>query len=150
MRDVLVICDASPIIALEAIGQIDLLHKLFSDIWITDVVREEIKAELPPWIQTTTAYDQQHYKDFLQLVDRGEASAIALAVRHPTATLVIDERKGRQLARSLSISITGLVGILLLAAEARLLPKDQGVVSDLEAHGFWLSDHLKRLLADRL
>ena len=57
-----------------------------------------------------------------KLVDIGEAISIALALGIPQATLVIDERKGRKIAKELNLKIIGTLKVLLKA-------KENGVIS---------------------
>lgn len=45
----LIICDASPLIALVAIGEIHLLRALYASVVITSIVRGEVHATLPDW-----------------------------------------------------------------------------------------------------
>lgn len=51
----------------------------------------------------------------LERIDIGEAEAIALAVEISADYLLIDEAIGRDIARSMGIKITGLLGVLLRA-----------------------------------
>jgi predicted nucleic acid-binding protein len=48
-------------------------------------------------------------------MDKGEASSIALAIELQNSTLIIDEIKGRRIAKSYNIDIIGTIGILLIA-----------------------------------
>ena len=48
-------------------------------------------------------------------LDRGEASAIALALEQLNCLLIIDERRGRMVAQRLQLNVTGTLGILLQA-----------------------------------
>jgi predicted nucleic acid-binding protein len=95
MPEYLVISDASPLIALVAIGRVDLLRHLYQRILITDVVRREIHAALPEWIEVLTDYDAQQYQLLRLELDAGEASAIALALKQADCRIILDERKGR-------------------------------------------------------
>ena len=45
-----IISDASPLIALIDIGELDLLRLLYENVSITDIVRSEIHADLPQLI----------------------------------------------------------------------------------------------------
>jgi len=57
----LVIADASPLIALTDIGRLSLLKYLFGEVVITDVVRQEVLSELPDWIIVEHSYDYDAY-----------------------------------------------------------------------------------------
>lgn len=72
-----VISDASPIIALNNVGELSLLKQLYDEILITDIVLEEIQINIPHWIKIDTSYDASLYQSLCTRLDRGEASAIA-------------------------------------------------------------------------
>ena len=93
----LVISDASCIIALEDIGELKILKELFSKIVITDIVKDEIQAKLPDWIEVSSDYEEKEKKILELEVDSGEANAIALALKHPGSRIILDERRGRKL-----------------------------------------------------
>ena len=48
-----------------------------------------------------------------QKLHQGEAEAIALAVELSATKILLDEKEARQAARTLGLSITGILGILL-------------------------------------
>lgn len=54
---VVVISDTSCLIALNRIGQLDLLQKLFEQIVTTQAVKEEFEKELPKWIRAVEVQD---------------------------------------------------------------------------------------------
>jgi len=49
----------------------------------------------------------------LQL-DKGEASAIALALEIQDSTLILDDFKARKVAEKLGLKITGTLGLMIL------------------------------------
>src|SRR5438552_212419 len=102
-----IISDTSCLILLEKIGELELLHNLFGDIITTQDVANEFALPLPPWIKIKNASDKK-YQTLLEVsVDKGEASAIALAVEFDNCLLIIDDLKGRKLANQLGLKITG-------------------------------------------
>ncbi len=145
-----IVSDASPIIALDDIGRISLLKDLYSEIIVTGIVRNEIEAELPPWITINNTYDIEKYRLLQLTLDDGEASAIALAASLPGTTLIIDERRGRGVAKSLGISVIGLLGLIILAKNKELIDSGKVLLKELEDHGFWLSTKLKSELLTQL
>lgn len=55
-------------------------------------------------------------------VDIGEASAITLALETESSLLIIDDNKGRKLARKFDLKITGTLGVLLKAKQDGFIP----------------------------
>ncbi len=150
MPEELVISDASPLIALVDIGRVDLLRKMYQRVRITDMVRGEIHAELPEWIEVSTDYEVQQYQLLCLELDVGEASAIALALKQTGSRIILDERKGRIVAKRLNLKVTGTVGLIVKAKEAGLITSGKVVLDQLAEHGFWLSEKLKRQILARM
>lgn len=150
MPDQLIISDASPLIALEDIGELHLLQKLYQRVLITEIVREEIQAELPSWIEVSTAYDKKQFQILKLELDPGEASAIALALEHPHVRVIIDESKGRSVAKRLGLKVMGTIGLIIKAKDQGLIESGKNILDKLEAHGFWLSERLRNQVLERL
>lgn len=119
----IVVSDTSPISNLLQIGEIELLRLTFSRVIIPDAVHHEIcevetsKSALSElnWIERLTVSDVALRDRLLEIVDPGEAEAITLAVELSCDFLLIDEALGRNVAKKLGITITGLLGVLLRA-----------------------------------
>ena len=150
MPEELIISDASPLIALIHIGQVDLLRQMYRRVIITDVVRGEIHADLPEWIEVSTDYEVQQYQLLRLELDSGEASAISLALKHTDCRIILDERKGRLVAKRLHLKVTGTVGLIVKAKETGLIKSGKAVLTQLEAHGFWLSEKLRVQILARM
>ncbi len=148
--ETLVISDASALIALLGIDQIDLLRKLYERILTTDVVRDEVHTLLPEWIEISVDYDAQQYRLLRLELDAGEASAIALALRRPQSGVILDERKGRMVAKRMDLRVLGTLGIIVNAKEAGLITSAKELIDRLEVHGFWLSHELRQRVLRRL
>ena len=87
-----IIADASCLILLEKIAALELLSQLFGRITITDVVAAEYGLPLPEWVAVQTARDARQLQFLALTLDRGEASAIALALEQTDCLLIMDER----------------------------------------------------------
>ena len=144
MHELLVIADFSSLIAFVAIGELDLLVKLYHKVINTDVVRQEIQADLPNWIEVSSNFDLTQFQILQLELHLGEASAISLALENPGSKLIIDEFKGRFVAKRLGLSVTGTTGIIIKAKEQGLIISGREMLVKLEIHGFWLSDKLKK------
>ena len=73
------------------------------------------------WIEVRELKDKKLFQHLLRSLDIGEAEAIALAVELNADLLLIDERKGRQVAGDLNIEKTGILGVLIRAKEKELI-----------------------------
>jgi len=104
---VTIISDTSCLILLEKIGELDLLQKLYKNILVTQIIANEYGKFLPVWIQIENPKDLRHLILLETSLDKGEASAIALAMEKEQCLLIIDDLKGRKLAKKLGVAITG-------------------------------------------
>jgi len=86
-----IVSNASPLIALVRIGQLDLLRQLYSEIIIPEAVWHEVVVEgadqpgaevvsSASWIVRRTVTNRALVHGLQQELDAGEAEAIALAV----------------------------------------------------------------------
>lgn len=133
----IVVSDTSPINYLLAIGQIEILPKLFGTIVIPTTVMAELKADDAPkvnlhWLAKLPAgfevRSAAHLDPALNL-DAGEREAICLAEELHAAAVLMDERKGRTVARQRGIAVVGTIGILEKASSLRLLDLEAALVA---------------------
>jgi uncharacterized protein len=76
-------------------------------------------------------------------LDEGERQAVALAsALGKDVLLLMDDHAGRRAARELGVAITGLVGLLLVAKEKRLVDNVGSLLEGLRNAGYWLSDEV--------
>lgn len=139
-----VISNASPLIALEQIGQLDLLERLFNRVAVPPAVVAEVSPSviLPAWISEQSLF-QAIGPDILRAsLGPGESEAISLALEANARLLILDERPARRLAQALGLPIIGTLGILLAAKKRSLLTDVQPSVNALVRHDFRISPAL--------
>ena len=157
----IVVSDASPLIGLASIGQLDLLKQLYEEIHIPEAVWREVvidgvrqpgadEVKKADWIRRRDVSNRQLVLALKQNLDDGEAEAIALTVELKADLLIIDERLGRDTAKHFGLNHIGLIGVLVEA-------KHKGSISEVKRYldelrivaGFRISDRLyKRVLID--
>jgi len=89
-----------------------------------------------------TSQDNNYQKILESFLDKGEASAIALALEIKDCLLIIDELKGRREAKNLGISYTGIMGILIIAKEKNIINSVSAIIDDIQKTDFRLSQKL--------
>ncbi|MFN6087744.1 MAG: DUF3368 domain-containing protein [Cyclobacteriaceae bacterium] len=132
-----IISDASCLIALDEIGQIEFLKSVFPQIVTTNEVSAEFGKELPTWISVKTLQNSAKRNELELVLDAGEASAIALALENPKQSiLIIDEKKGRKIAKQYNLEIIGTLRVLLLAKQNGVIPSVKNLVAELTRKRF--------------
>jgi predicted nucleic acid-binding protein len=150
-----VISNASPIINLAAIGELELLEKLFGQILIPEEVYHEIcvKGKGQPgskeindfnWINKKVLKKSDHLVRALKLeLDAGESEAIALTIEEKADLLLIDELRGRNTAEYYGLNFVGILGILVFAKNKKYIEKIKPLLDRLKQKaGFRISDKL--------
>jgi uncharacterized protein len=122
---VIVVSNASPLIILTKIGQLELLKDLYGGVTVPAEVHAEI---VPPGVDLPGAKQlaQATWLDIRRLsspealgaaqtqfsLARGELSAILLAEELRADLILLDERAARRMAQSRGLRVRGCVGIL--------------------------------------
>ena len=141
----LVVSDTSPLTALIQIDRADLLPLLFDRIVIPPAVRTELlraHPALPEWLETVSPHAIPIAITSARL-DPGESEALAVALELHADAVLLDERLGRRVARTLGLRVTGLLGILVLARQRGHLASIAATIADLQTTaGCWFDDAL--------
>ena len=137
-----IIADTSCLILLEKIEALELLRQLFGHVTVTNIVAEEYGLPLPEWITVRAAQDARQQQILSLTLDRGEASAIALAMEQTDCLLIMDERRGRKVAQQLHLTVTGTLGILIQAKTKGYLLALKPLLAAIRATNFRLSEQL--------
>jgi predicted nucleic acid-binding protein len=146
-----VVVNTGPLIALAACGQLDLLNSLHSRVIVPEPVFAELRrgnqvlgavtVSLPAWVEVVPL--QTSPSALLQaILDEGEASVISLAAEIGCRLVVIDERRGRMVARLEGLDVTGTVGLLLRGKRKGLITEIKPLMEAMRSKGIWLSNRL--------
>jgi len=136
-----VVCNASPIIGLSILGQLNLLWTLF-DVRIPEEVYNEIvnygterawgKKELENAvsegsIKVFTVVDKEFINKAYGILHRGELEVVIGALENGVKIVIIDEKTARDFAQTLNLKPLGIIGILQIA-------KQKGLIEALKPH----------------
>ena len=127
----IVVADTSPLNYFVQIGCESVLSSLYQRVLIPPSVLAELGhagaprivgewlLDLPRWIEVRRTAAPQDVA--LADLDPGEREAIQLAQEQRADLLLIDERRGRLVAKRRGLATTGTLGVLLAAAQKGLL-----------------------------
>ena len=142
-----VVANTTPIISLAAIGQLDILAKLFGKVIIAEAVYQEIKAkpgygyeQVDCVFIEVQAIQGILYKDFLlSQLDSGEAETIILAKELNADFVIIDENLGYRFAENIGLTAIRTLSILLKAKEKGYIAQVKPLLDEMIAKGRWYS-----------
>lgn len=149
-----VVSDTSPIRAFAFLQRLDILESLFGQILVPPAVASELSHPTrwgPPVVVTAIPFLVIRRAERVDLVDAwrreldlGEAEALAIAQELPAATLLIDEKAGRQAATRAGLPMIGTLGVLVRAKQHGLVPEVTSLVDRLQFDfDFFVSNRLR-------
>ena len=137
------VINASPLIFLGKIGALNLLPKLFDEIVTTERVKNEVLGKEPApekimldqafntWLQIKNAHNPQLEQKLAEFaIQQGEITILVLAFQFlktkKQPITIIDDRAAREIARTLGLTVTGTIGIVLRSIVEGYISKSEG------------------------
>jgi predicted nucleic acid-binding protein len=151
----IVVSNTTPLSELAKVGKMYLLRDVFERVIIPVEVYDEVTTGNHPavrqvrsanWIEVRVVSNPEAVVS-LQMetgLDLGESAAIALAEELKAQRILIDELAGRVVAKTRNLSVTGTVGVLLIAKQQGLISKVQPILDELVVAGKRISPELYR------
>jgi len=156
----IVVSDSTILIFLLNIQRFELLFKFSDTIVIAPSVYNEVsvqksaKQTLDAYISTSKVSilkvsNVKKVKELLIRLDLEESESIVLA-EEQNIPLIIDEKKGKNIAISFGLNTIGLIGILLVYKKKSYLSSSEiiTIVNELREVSFHVSDTLLALLLE--
>lgn len=152
----IVVSNTSPLINLAMIGELDLLQKLYDVIYIPQAVFDEIvikgegqigaeEIKNSAWIKVLPVQNRLLVKSLFLQLDIGESEAIVLAIERGANLVLLDEKRGRNIASEFNLRPFGLLGVLVQAKKLGLILEIKPLIDKLRhVAGFWIDDKLYR------
>jgi predicted nucleic acid-binding protein len=151
----MIVSDASTLIVLSDLDRWELLENLFDHVFIPPQVDMELRRgatiDTPEWLHVQPVDQSETLTVLQRLLDPGESEAIALALQM-NLPLIIDERKGRAIARRKGIEIIGLLGIVYVNVRHGYLSIEEAeiFIASVVNHGFRIHPKLIESMMKRL
>lgn len=145
----IIVADASPLIALAKLQQLNLLVSEFSSVHLPLTVLNEATRDLnrpdarlirdfAAQLQIHKDADNEFCQKLRQTLDEGEIQALNLA-RELQCAVLMDEHMGRQVAHSYQIPVVGVLGILLKAKKSGSITALAPLIAVLQVNDYRLS-----------
>jgi len=139
------VVNASPLILLGRIGQIELLQKLCTELIIPAGVAQEIEQGTAE--DTARIWVQEHGHTNVQAVDAvdptvagwdlglGESHVLHLCYRQPGRDAILDDLAARNCAAALGVPVRGTLAVIVLAKRRGIIAAARPLLQGLVARG---------------
>ncbi len=144
------VTNANTLIFIAKIDIFDLAKNIFSEIFITDEVFEEIfkkgcienlkiEKELNTFLKKVSMKNLKNL-----LIDKGEISAISYCLEKNIKTFLSDDKKARITAESLGIKAKGILGIILDNLQKKKITNERAkvLIKKLIENGYYISSDI--------
>jgi predicted nucleic acid-binding protein len=146
----ILVADSSALIALSVCNSLDLLELLFGSVFVPETVYLEITRPNKKEAQALKSFlqgkvrqvDLQSYVFLDAFADAGETEAMLLYKQISADKLLIDDQRGRKVAKINQISTIGSLGVLLTAKEKGYVEKVSPLLRQIEKSDIYLSSQL--------
>ena len=147
------VADASFLIGVSVINQWKTLEALIETLYVADEVWTEVVVrgigkpgakELlqAAFVTRRTVSNTQAVAMLTPTLDKREAETVVLATELGVTTVFLDDRRGRKVAQSAGLQVTGIAGFLLFAKRSAKIEAVQPLLLQLHQKGFRLSPKL--------
>jgi len=139
---------------LAAVGMLDLLRQQFEEVLIPAAVVDELKLDTDypgtdeirgaisvGWLRQVNLEDDRVARALRRELDDGEAEAIALALQLKIQSILMDERDGRSVAKSMGLVPIGVIGVLVRAKQSGSIDSVKAALNKLKNEaGFYITE----------
>ncbi|PID64276.1 MAG: DUF3368 domain-containing protein [Gammaproteobacteria bacterium] len=150
----IIVADTGPLIALSTLELLSELTQLFEEVYVPGaVIDEALCSKHKPgaagialalkqgWIKRSQVTQTATLKKLSLLLDAGESEALSLA-KELGAIVLIDERKGRRVAKAHDIPIIGTAAVLVKAKRMGKIAYVKPLLEQLTEQGYRLNAQL--------
>lgn len=145
----IVVSNSTILIGLARINKLDLLKKLFSNVYIPDTVFNELTRtgktgasdiKKASYLERRSPKDEKEVALLLGSLDRGEAEVLVLSRELNAHLVLLDEEKARKVVVIAGFEVMGLMGILLTAKRCGFLKTIKPLIAELKKKKFRVAE----------
>ena len=150
----IIVVNSTPIILMQKIGHLDLLHKLYDKIFIAQAVYQEIIIDgsdkingqdfllANNWIEVINVQNIDAKKMFATSLHAGEVETIILAMEKSANLCIFDDLLARKYAERFDLNVTGTLGMLITAKKKNYINLVKPLLDSLAFVGMYISEEL--------
>ena len=142
----ILIADSSALIALAVVDKLDVLEKLFGEVYVPRAVYNEVSHKSKGESEKLANYCKNKVLDIASDVNLnitlgiGESEAIILYKEKNAQYLLCDDKKAKKFARNFGVNVIGSLGVLLKAKEVKLILELKPLVEKLKVSQVFIDD----------
>ncbi len=137
-----IVADSTCLIGLERIDCLYVLQRSISNVIIPQAVQQEWGHQ-QRWISAVEIQNISLARSLKMQVDAGESEVITLGVELETP-VILDDRKARNLARAMGLTVIGTIGLIVRAKRQGIIPACGPILDSLVQADFRISETLLR------
>ena len=152
------ISNTLPILYLYRIGVLNWLPQIFEEVYIPQVVVQEIEMgaqlshDVPhldnyPWLKVGEPIGIPEAWNVLNLGE-GELSVMALALQRLDYIVLLDDLLARRMAQTAGLTVWGTLRVLLEAKNCGLTESIAPAIDNLAMSGVWIPEDVRRRILD--
>ena len=145
-----VIVNSTPLIVLSNVNHLDILQKLYNDIYIPQAVYDEVTAKNDSacqqiknnlnWIHICNIQDQSKKRMYQAKLHDGEVEVMILAQENQNNdTVIIDDNAAKKTAKFLGLNVTGTLGVILKAKKNNIITNVSSIMNQLIQNSFYIT-----------
>ncbi|MCL2512922.1 MAG: DUF3368 domain-containing protein [Oscillospiraceae bacterium] len=147
--------NSTPIILLQKIGRLNLLQKLYSEVYIPKAVYKEVIIDgiekisgqedflmINNWINVVDIQNENAKKMFATNLHAGEVETIILAMERTVDLCILDDLLARKYAVKFNLNVTGTLGVLIAAKKQGYIKSVKPLLDMLVSVGIYVSEEL--------
>ncbi|WP_462421470.1 DUF3368 domain-containing protein [Salinicoccus sp. Marseille-QA3877] len=148
-----IVVNSTPLIALNNIGQLDLLEKVYGEVIIPTAVYEEVILDVKTvkpndfiresgFITIADIRNEEAKKVFETSLHKGEVEVMILANEIKADLCIIDDLLARKYAKYHNLKVTGTIGVLLKSKQLGIVENVKTLLDELINAGMYIDTKL--------
>ena len=161
----IVVSDTTPLITLLKVQHLDLLQAYFGEVQIPKAVFDELTCDErfiaeaeqirnSSFIHVKELADDKSVNLLCRAtgLDLGESEAIVLTDEIKAELLLMDEAKGRDVAKQMGLKIMGTIGLLMASYQSGIISAEEirKCIDIIKSSGRYIGEKYLKLLMDKI